>query len=330
MLMRVGAAVVVGAVVALLPSPGLARQTAETLCNLKDDHLEELSGLATTGDGYVTVNDNSNKAERRRIFFLDGSCRVDRAVAYPSKPTDTEDLAVSADGTVWVADIGDNDAERETVGLWKLTPGADGPAFYDMRYPDGAHDAETLVLNGDGTPVVVTKDPAGARIYALSDPPAAGATGTLRAAGSIDIPATSTSNPRDADGRRVLTGGTTSPDGTKVAIRTYADAFEYVVRNGDVVAALTGTTPKVTGLPDEPQGESIAYSRDGTSLLTVSESAGTDEDPTILRYASKLGAAAQRPEAGGGTWVWIAVAVAIGAGLILLGVLGVRRRTRRG
>jgi hypothetical protein len=36
-------------------------------------------------------------------------------------------------------------------------------------------------------------------------------------------------------------------------------------------------------LPEEPQGESVAYDRDGRSLLTVSEKA-TAARPVILRY----------------------------------------------
>jgi hypothetical protein len=69
-------------------------------------------------------------------------------------------------------------------------------------------------------------------------------------------------------------------------LRTYADAFEYDVAGGDLVGALTGGTPRVVALPNEPQGESIAYDRDGASLLTVSEvadlPAGTRAE--VLRY----------------------------------------------
>jgi hypothetical protein len=48
-----------------------------------------------------------------------------------------------------------------------------------------------------------------------------------------------------------------------------------------VVKAITTGTPRSTPLPNEPQGESIAYSRDGASLLTVSDQEGPTQ---LLRY----------------------------------------------
>ena len=57
--------------------------------------------------------------------------------------------------------------------------------------------------------------------------------------------------------RRHLAG----PD--RVALRTYTAAYEWDVPDGDVVKAITTATPRITPLPDEPQGESIAYTADG-------------------------------------------------------------------
>ena len=91
----------------------------------------------------------------------------------------------------------------------------------------------------------------------------------------------------------MVTGAANAPDGRRVVLRSYADAFEYDVPDGDVVKALTSGTPRITPLPDEPQGESITYSRDGRSLLTVSESADQPPGtrPTILRYPATDGPA---------------------------------------
>jgi hypothetical protein len=273
---------------------GAARAAADakpaTLCTIGDRRLDELSGLAVTGNGYVTVDDGSDDPGHRRIFYLTPRCAVSRAVSYPSRPRDTEDLAMAPDGTLWVADIGDNGRSRKTVGLWKLAAGAAKPVLHRFSYPDGPHDAEALVLNGDGTPVIVTKDPFTAGLYVPAAALKAGVTTALRRAGSFPIPATSTNNPFGLPGRLVLTGGATAPDGTKVALRTYADAFEFPVTGGDVIAAVTTGTPVTTALPDEPQGESLAYTADGASLLTVSETAGAPPGtkPRISRYPSAL------------------------------------------
>lgn len=115
---------VVGTTTVVAPDP--AHAAAATVCRVRDGRLTEISGMAATDSGFVMVNDGADEASRRRIFFLDPRCAVVRTVAYPSRPRDTEDLAVGADGTVWVADIGDNDRTRSTVALWKLAPGPAG------------------------------------------------------------------------------------------------------------------------------------------------------------------------------------------------------------
>jgi hypothetical protein len=262
-----------------------------TMCTVTDHRLDELSGLAVSGTGYVTVDDSSDDPKHWRIFYLNSHCAVSRALHYPSRPRDTEDLALAPDGTLWVADTGDNNLDRKTVALWRLAPGAAEPVLHRYTYPDGPHDAESLLINGDGTPIIVTKDPFSAGLYVPTVPLQPG-TAPLRRAGSFRIPGTSTSNPFGIPGRLVVTGGASALDGSKVALRTYADAFEFPVTGGDVIAAVTTGTPLVTALPDEPQGESVAYSADGSSLLTVSEWPGAQK-PRILRYPSALPTAAQ-------------------------------------
>jgi hypothetical protein len=297
----VAAAILLSVTVALPVAPARAAAAGKpaTVCTITDKRLDELSGLVVAGPGYVTINDGSDDAKRRKIFYLTSRCAVRRTVSYPSRPRDAEDLAVAPDGTLWVADIGDNDRVRETVGLWKLAPGAGKPVLYRFTYPDGPHDAETLLLNGDGTPIIVTKDPFTAGLYVPTSAPRAKASTALRRAGSFRIPGSSTSNPFGLPGRLVLTGGATAADGSRVALRTYADAFEFAVTDGDVIAAVTTGTAVTTALPDEPQGESLAYSADGASLLTVSEASGEQagSKPKITRYASGLPAPKPSPAA---------------------------------
>jgi hypothetical protein len=97
--------------------------------------------------------------------------------------------------------------------------------------------------------------------------------------------------------RIAITGGDTAPDFTRVVLRTYTDAFEFKVADGDVVAAITEGTPTITPLPGEPQGEAITYTADGQFFLTVSETAEFEGvDPVILRYTPTEPAPAPVPE----------------------------------
>ena len=290
----VGAAATTGHLPAPSPSPTqvLAASVRGTeVCAIADERLTEISGLVATDVGYVAINDGSDSESRRKVFFLDTSCAVTRTLSYPSRPRDTEDMVVASDGTIWIADIGDNNRSRQSVAVWRLAKGATSPVLHRLAYPDGAHDAEALLLAADGMPIVVTKDPSTPGLYAPVGPLRAGATVAMSKVGQFSLPRTTTGNPFSVFGRLVVTGGAVAPDGSRVVLRTYADAIEFDVTDGDVVKAITTGVPRITPLPDEPQGESITYSRDGRLFLTVSETADQPPGtaPAILSYPPAVG-----------------------------------------
>jgi hypothetical protein len=334
-------------------APAQAQPVAgKALCTITDTRLTELSGMVATRTGFVVANDSTDLDSHRRIFVLDARCAVTDTISYPSRPLDPEDLAQAKDGTIWIADIGDNagsEQRRPNVALWRLPAGAERPALFRMKYPDGAHDAEALLISGDGTPVIVTKELGKAGVYTPAAPLRQGQTVALQKAGEFTPPKTTTSNPLAAAGRLTVTGGANSPDGSRVVLRTYADAYEFDVTNGDVVEAITKGTARITPLPDEPRGEAITYSADGKSFLTVSETAGQpgDTKPRILQYAPATAAASEqtRNTAAAGSsadsrsWVdkltltditYLVGAVGVlGLLLVVVGVFGIRRARRR-
>jgi hypothetical protein len=260
------------------------------MCSISDPQVTEVSGLVVTANGYVVINDSNSERSREKIFFLDQQCRQTRSVGYPSSAFDPEDLAVSKDGTLWVADVGDNTTltggsgnRRSSIALWSLAPGSNSPVIHRLAYPDGrARDAEALLFDGEGRPVIITKDPVG-EVFTLKEPlPANNANpAELTRAGSFKPQTTGTANPYGIVGTAVVTGAAMSPDGKRAVVRTMSDAYEFDVTEGDVVTAITTGTARITPLPSEPQGESIAYSQDGTEFLTVSDQPKTT---SILRY----------------------------------------------
>ena len=66
------AVVVVLAGVVTLPAPAGAAE-GRRVCQVRDDRLTELSGLAATGSGYVVVNDGSDLASHRKSTRLNSS-----------------------------------------------------------------------------------------------------------------------------------------------------------------------------------------------------------------------------------------------------------------
>ncbi|HCT77635.1 MAG TPA: hypothetical protein DGT23_13795, partial [Micromonosporaceae bacterium] len=212
-------------------SPEPKKGTA--VCTIADKNAIELSGLALAKGFIYVANDGTETAARERVFKLNGStcALVGQPLAYPGQgPADPEDLAIGPDGTIWIADIGDNDKKRPTVALWKIVEDKiDGP--YRLAYPEGQkHDAEALLIGSDGLPIIVTKPLSGpGKIFIASAAPDKTSTSgvPLKAAGEVTLPKTQTENPMTVAGRTMITGAAMSPDKTRVVLRTYADAFEW-------------------------------------------------------------------------------------------------------
>ncbi|MEJ2860355.1 hypothetical protein [Actinomycetospora flava] len=246
--------------------PGVAWGGPQVRCTLDDPRLAEASGLVVADDGgYEVVNDSGNPST---VYRLDDSCAVVGEIGVPDQGRDVEDLARGADGTLWPADIGDNDRKRRTVAVLRVSPSGE-ETVTRLTYPDGAHDAESLLMPGDDRPVIVTKDLGGiSGVYVAESPVGDGGTVALRRAGEVVVPGEAITSL----GAGAYTGGAISADGRVVALRTYADAWLYPAPGGtatadDVVAALRAAPVRVP-LPDEVQGEALAFAPDGTLLST--------------------------------------------------------------
>ncbi|MEU8043724.1 hypothetical protein AB0B71_06205 [Micromonospora echinofusca] len=335
----------------------LAAAPGKKRCTVTDERLRELSGLVATKSGYIVINDGTEVESRKRVFFLDAKCGISKEpVRYSGQgPFDTEDLALSPDGaTLWIADTGDNVTSRERrerVALWSMpVDGSKRPVLHRLSYPEGKpHDAEALLIGDDGTPLIITKVMSGkAQIFSPTEKMKSGDTPpvSMKKVGEISLPETDTDNRLGAPGRVAITGAARSPDGSRVVVRTYADAFEYDVTDGNVLAALTGGKPRVTALAD-PFGEAISYSPDGKTFLTVSDGGQLDEDASIdiLGYtpstegAKPVAGGGETPKKAGQSWLdglslsdityLIAAVGVIGALMVAAGVFGILRARRR-
>jgi hypothetical protein len=267
-----GCALLAGTSAPALAAPASA-PAASPLCRIADPRLAELSGLVAVRDKFLAMNDGG---DRLAVYVLDAHCQVVDEHSAAVDPYDPEDLAVAADGTVWLADTGDNRGERSTVALLALRPDGSS-AVYRLTYPDGPHDAEALLLAPDGTPYIVTKEVLGASgVYRPSGPLVENGTVELAKATTVTFTLTGTpGGPVGRAGQLMVTGGAVSSDGRLVALRTYTDAYVWPLHGSDVPAALAAKPARVA-LPEQPQGEAITFAADGHSLVVGSE--GTPSD----------------------------------------------------
>lgn len=303
-------AVVAAACVLAVASAAVAGPPGERVCRFADDRISESSGLATSTDGSAlwTHNDSGDTA---RFFSVDPESCATRAtyrldlpeVPVPGVGTatsfDWEDMArgTAADGSpvLLFGDIGDNYEIRAggttVYEVLEPAPSAADPAaetpvpvraVYQLVYPSGPHDAETLLALPDGRLVVVTKDrdmtgayTGHSEVYATTARPSPGPN-ALEKVADLDVTALPGVDATDS-GQLALTAGDVTRDGSRLVVRSYTTAYEYSVRGGDLTAAFR-TAPTVLPLLASKQGEGIAYDVSGRTVWTSSEGVGTSTD----------------------------------------------------
>ncbi|MGU3433386.1 hypothetical protein ACNHUS_10245 [Actinomycetes bacterium M1A6_2h] len=296
-------------------------------CTPVDSGLSELSGTTELGAFLYGMGDSG--ADDRVAEMDPATCAVVRWIPNPVDPYDVEDLSHYGN-SLWLADIGDNDSIRSTVALTRLDPADGSGELHRLTYPDGPHDAETLLIGSDGVPVIVTKVPSGVSgIYSAGVPvdrlASPGPTALTRV-GEVRLTATTTSGgPPLIQGSLLVTGGAVSADGTVVALRTYTDLYLYSAPDANVLSALMSGPTKQIPLPEQPQGESLAFTANGDLLIGSEQGfVATQALPPIgvLRGAAGLVEPEQPVEdaqkSSTRTVVWVLAA----GGAVLLIILG--------
>ncbi|HEX2039425.1 MAG TPA: hypothetical protein VHF47_06790 [Acidimicrobiales bacterium] len=317
----------------------LSYAPATELCRFADPRIDESSGVSAssrTDDWFFTHNDSGDSA---RFFAVDRTgatlavFEVDDADA-----DDWEDMARGRNEgrpVLFLGDIGDNFRRRQSVVVYEVLeprPKEGNAALkvlrrHELRYEDGPHDAETLLVHPrDGRIWVVTKERDGvAGVYFAE-------AGTLRRQGDVRLDALVR---RPGTYARAVTSGEIRADGRKVVLRTPFEAFEWTIDN-DVAAAFAGPPLRIP-LPSTEQGEAIAYTRYGGSLLLTTEGRGAPvhlvegtelADPNHLQPAEPLELPPDEP----GPPVWprvVALVVSVVGGLYVRARRGRRQRRHR-
>ena len=172
--------------------------------------IVEASGIAVVPgtDGPVWTHNDSG--DRARVFSVVDGDEVTAHDVPGATAVDWEDMAAGPDGRLYVGDIGDNDAKRASITLYRFPPpdpATDGPATdvvtTTLTYEDGPHNAEAIMVDPvDELLVIVTKGEGPAGVYTA--PLDSGDAAVLERAGEVD---TGGIGPLG-----LVTGGDISPD----------------------------------------------------------------------------------------------------------------------
>lgn len=232
----------------------------EVVSRMTDPRITESSGLAVSRkhDGIVyTINDSGHAP---LVFAIDlasgrtvGVTRVEGGDLL-----DTEALAIDRDGTLWIADTGDNDESRSDAALYALPE--QGPGEHSVRarrYPI-SYDAESrnvealLVHPETGQKVLISKGLLAGTIYALPS--------------RLTEDDANVAVAQEQVGPSVVTDATFSSDGSRALVRSYTSLSVLDPADWSVLA--TGPAPQ------QEQGETIAAEEDG--VLVGSEGASSE------------------------------------------------------
>ncbi|HSV38384.1 MAG TPA: hypothetical protein VLI04_06440 [Nocardioidaceae bacterium] len=293
----------------------------EVLFSFQDAEIGESSAIVDGGDVVFTINDSGDSA---RVFVVDkrNGQTVGITTYGDEDPVDVEALAAGPGDTLWVGDIGDNDAERSHITVYGIpTPGRGDatvePTSYEMVYDDGPRDAETLLVHPKtGRMYVVSKGLLGGTVYAAPKQLREDRTNVLQPVGG-------------AGG--LVTDGVFLPDGEHLLLRDYVSAT--------LVAASDFTPLARFRLPAQEQGEGIGY--DGQRVLVSTEGEYAEVralalPPRVLEAMEPTPSATPTPEPGGevaaaddeAPWAKV-LPWALVAGWIVVAAVGARWVLRR-
>jgi hypothetical protein len=257
---------------------------------LNNPEINEASGLATSFNNpgkFWTHNDSGDKA---RIFLID-SVGNSIATVYLKNiiNRDWEDIATgpgSENGVnyIYIAEIGDNNAAYVYKNIYRIAePTISGFAdslivskvdAITFIYPDGRRDAETLMVDPVTKDLfVVSKRESMINVYRAAFPQSTTDTLTLENVGTLPITS--------------ATSGDISANGNNILIKNYNAVYYWGRQKGETIADALKRKPIQLPYEVEPQGESIAWAKNGLCYYTLSEEGDQKVRPKLYKYLLK-------------------------------------------
>lgn len=276
--MLLAAALVVSGCASMGPySSGDTRFGArENLGLIAHDPIREASGIAASrnNQGVLWTHNDSGSPPAIYALNLRGE-HLGTYLLHGCTDGDWEDISIGpgpAPGRdyIYVGAIGDNQARRESRSICRfpeppVTPG-ESPVNLDIHdvevlrfsYPDGSHDAETLMLDPvSGDLLVVTKRVNPVGVYRL-----------VPVFGAADV---QMAEPVAGLRMKYVTGGDISPSGSEILIRTYTAIYYWRRGDGETLAETFARPPETVPYTWETGGEAVAWAPGARGYYTVSE-----------------------------------------------------------
>jgi hypothetical protein len=257
---------------------------------LQTEILKEASGLAVSRSNPEIVWSHNDSGHANRLHAV-GSKGENRGyfLVQGASSRDWEDICIGVgpeEGVnyIYIGDIGDNQAQYNYIVVYRF-PEPDvsnldsaGINFIDNStverfefvYPDGPRDAESLMIDPWTKDLyIISKRDFRSTIYCAKYPQTPGSRTTLDKI--IQLPF------------NWAVAGDISADGKKIAIKDKYKIYYWERNVGESLADALKRIPKLLPYILEPQGESFAWTEDGTGYFTLSEQ-NTIQIPELYFY----------------------------------------------
>ncbi|MDB4926874.1 hypothetical protein [Mucilaginibacter sp.] len=251
---------------------------------LQDKQMNEISGISASGINTNVYYVHNDSGDTSRFFAISPEGKLLSTIYYKGDPTekqgvaDCEDIAVgpgpvSKKSCVYIGDIGDNYSFRKYITIYRMeeqTAWLKGEISkanavpLHLKYPDGAKDAETLMI-----------DPLEKLIYIVS-----------KRHDTVSVYTTPLSyKPNDTlvltprcklffkgiKPFKWITAGDISKDGRQILLKSYEKVY-YWKRNGNEhIWQTMQRSADELNYQAEKQGEAIGFTADGKGYYTTSE-----------------------------------------------------------
>jgi len=266
----------------------IEKAQAERVTLLEDKRINESSGLTRSLRVPGIFWTHNDSATDPCVYAIDQSGKTRAKVRVPGAVNfDWEDMASAkaSDGTplLFIGDLGDNLLVRPTVTVYEipepsLPKSADkellstAPKLWHARYPDGRHNAETLLVHPLTRRIyIVTKtDQGDCALYVFPEKLTNGETMELVKLTDLKFPAKARLGKRPMDASQT-TGGAFAPDGRRVAISTYSYIHEWQLSSNDTLVAALKKESHLIEPPLVMQMEALCYDDDSKTIWFTSE-----------------------------------------------------------
>lgn len=264
----------------------------EVLAQLKDARIEEASGIAESlryPDHFWIHNDSGDEA---RLFLVNTQGKtIVTLVLQGIQNRDWEDIATGPgdepnESYIYVGEIGDNNAQYTYKNIYRLKEPvfdnlnegqivvSDAVETITFNYQDGSRDAETVMVDPQTNDIyIVSKREDQVQVYVLEYPQSLSDTLVLPIIKTLPFTR--------------VTAGDISADGSEIVIKTHTTIYYWKRNDSESISEALTQKAKLLPYYKEPQGEAIAWLKDGSGYMTVSEKSENDIVPVLYLYKRK-------------------------------------------